>query len=299
MSFSLDPALDEYAAGDCLTCYAAGKTPKYLYVCFTGIEIGDNWIPGVDPPPPNGVHRVEWSMACDWGALEGNIGFAYRGDGDWSRLQVYDPWIEIFDSGIQPACILYFENSIVNPVGNKYYDGFAIVISTLPGNIYSESDLVKLLNIERTENLFANVYPMDHDQSAHTIFTDDYNDRISIKVAHEPVICAWSGAIVDIPEDWHLCDGTAPTPDLRDKFIESTERVLKIGTDGGSPEHKHKFTGDGHDHSLPAGTDIASGTDYSATTAQAAAKGSTGKTPSRPPYYALCYIMHVFIEPPE
>jgi len=33
------------------------------------------------------------------------------------------------------------------------------------------------------------------------------------------IICLWGGAIVDIPAGWHLCDGNAGTPDLRDKFV--------------------------------------------------------------------------------
>jgi len=33
------------------------------------------------------------------------------------------------------------------------------------------------------------------------------------------LICLWSGAIVDIPAGWLLCDGNDDTPDLRDKFI--------------------------------------------------------------------------------
>lgn len=33
------------------------------------------------------------------------------------------------------------------------------------------------------------------------------------------IIVLWSGAIVDIPSGWHLCDGTQGTPDLRDMFV--------------------------------------------------------------------------------
>lgn len=33
------------------------------------------------------------------------------------------------------------------------------------------------------------------------------------------IIVLWSGAIVDIPAGWALCDGNNNTPDLRDKFI--------------------------------------------------------------------------------
>lgn len=33
------------------------------------------------------------------------------------------------------------------------------------------------------------------------------------------MIVIWSGAIVDIPAGWALCDGNNGTPDLRNKFI--------------------------------------------------------------------------------
>ena len=33
------------------------------------------------------------------------------------------------------------------------------------------------------------------------------------------LICLWSGAIVDIPSGWSLCDGAGGRPDLRDKFL--------------------------------------------------------------------------------
>lgn len=63
------------------------------------------------------------------------------------------------------------------------------------------------------------------------------------------VIVAWSGAIMDIPQGWALCDGANGTPDLRDKFIvgarQDDEGVAKtdiMGTllqIGGSITHNH------------------------------------------------------------
>lgn len=32
-------------------------------------------------------------------------------------------------------------------------------------------------------------------------------------------ITLWHGAVIDIPPGWHLCDGTAGTVDLRNRFI--------------------------------------------------------------------------------
>lgn len=33
------------------------------------------------------------------------------------------------------------------------------------------------------------------------------------------IICLWSGAIVDIPAGWAVCDGNNGTPNLADKFV--------------------------------------------------------------------------------
>ncbi len=33
------------------------------------------------------------------------------------------------------------------------------------------------------------------------------------------MIMLWHGSVASIPSGWHLCDGTAGTIDLRDKFV--------------------------------------------------------------------------------
>ena len=62
-------------------------------------------------------------------------------------------------------------------------------------------------------------------------------------------IIMWSGAIVDIPEGWLLCDGTNGTPDLTDKFIRAVNIDNEVGvavgnnvvalTEENIPAHKH------------------------------------------------------------
>jgi hypothetical protein len=47
-------------------------------------------------------------------------------------------------------------------------------------------------------------------------------------------IIMWSGAIADIPDCWQLCDGTPPTPDLRDRFIVGAGSTYAVGATGGS-----------------------------------------------------------------
>jgi hypothetical protein len=100
------------------------------------------------------------------------------------------------------------------------------------------------------------------------------------------IVCMWSGAIVDIPGGWSLCDGSGSTPDLRNLFIVGAGDSYNVGDTGGddtvniSHTHgdgslstgsagSHNHDGDtgniaSHYHSLNAGTSIAStsGGDY-------------------------------------
>jgi len=105
------------------------------------------------------------------------------------------------------------------------------------------------------------------------------------------IILLWSGAIVDIPSGYVLCDGNNGTPDLRDKFIVGAGSSYSPDDTGGSATHTHTFTGNGHTHTLQAGTGVASGTIVSNTTDSQQASGTTDAGSSLPPYYALAYIM--------
>ena len=109
-------------------------------------------------------------------------------------------------------------------------------------------------------------------------------------------ICLWSGAEVDIPSGWHLCDGTAGTPDLRNKFIIGAGDTYAVGAEGGSDSHDHDFTGIAHGHGLVAGVNIndnAPGGNYSVATTQIAADGTVESKTELPPYYALAFIMKI------
>lgn len=45
------------------------------------------------------------------------------------------------------------------------------------------------------------------------------------------IIVIWSGAVVDIPAGWALCDGNNGTPILTDKFIVGAGGSFAPGTD--------------------------------------------------------------------
>jgi microcystin-dependent protein len=56
-------------------------------------------------------------------------------------------------------------------------------------------------------------------------------------------IILWSGAIASIPAGWNLCDGSAGTPDLRDRFVVGAGSSYAVGATGGvasnNLQHSH------------------------------------------------------------
>ena len=88
-------------------------------------------------------------------------------------------------------------------------------------------------------------------------------------------IILWSGAIVDIPAGWVLCDGSNSTPDLRDRFVQGAGDTTAAGTIGGSTSHNH---------GIRTVTYWAAQANYGAL---------SSPTATVPPYYALAYIMKV------
>lgn len=114
-------------------------------------------------------------------------------------------------------------------------------------------------------------------------------ERVLLK--WQGMIVAWSGAIVDIPDGWALCDGNNGTPDLTDKFIMGAGDTYNPGVAGGQVNHTHDFTGDGHDHLIPSGKNIVIGTGYNQRTESDPAVGTTDQASGLPPYWALAFIM--------
>lgn len=106
-------------------------------------------------------------------------------------------------------------------------------------------------------------------------------------------ICLWSGAIVDIPTGWALCDGTQGTPDLRDEFIIGAGNTYNVEDSGGTAAGSHTFTSEPHSHLMSPGGDVAGGAGRIYPTTQSTASGTTEPKDDRPPWYSLAYIMEL------
>jgi hypothetical protein len=73
------------------------------------------------------------------------------------------------------------------------------------------------------------------------------------------VILMWSGSIVSIPAGWNLCDGTAGTVNLTNRFVRSgtsigstggADTVTLTSAQSGLVAHNHGISDPGHFHSL-------------------------------------------------
>lgn len=109
------------------------------------------------------------------------------------------------------------------------------------------------------------------------------------------MILLWWGELAAIPAGWVLCDGNNGTPNLLNVVVIGAGDTYALDDSGGSVNHTHGFTGDGHQHSIPntlacpeAATEISlNGT----ITGSQVAAGTTDADGVLPPYRALYYIM--------
>ncbi|MBA7623569.1 hypothetical protein ES703_30966 [subsurface metagenome] len=160
-------------------------------------------------------------------------------------------------------------------------------------NIYK---LAALLNLEPSENLFFEAFPINR-LTCVIRFANRVTDvMVYLKLERFEMvqggIIMWHGLLAAIPPDYTLCDGTNGTPDLREKFVLGTANGIDPGGVGGSINHAHDFTGDGHTHTRRQPGDLAESTpannmelDHTFVT------GTTDPGGSLPPFYEIAYIM--------
>lgn len=117
-----------------------------------------------------------------------------------------------------------------------------------------------------------------------------FSSVLSISVG---VITSYSGGVGNIPPGWHLCDGSAGTPDLRDKFIVGAGSSFAVDAEGGSVNHSHDFTSYGHTHSLKSGAVLSAPPEFYSEFSESVLTGTSDIDSSLPPYYALAYIMYL------
>jgi len=112
-------------------------------------------------------------------------------------------------------------------------------------------------------------------------------------IAPKGLICLIATGIT-IPPGWTLCDGTNGTPDLRDKFSVGAGTTYNPDDSGGSVNHTHEATTNGHRHDVGYGSPalkFGAGFDERTSTEVDTFTSDIGNV--LPPYHALRYIMSV------
>lgn len=116
-------------------------------------------------------------------------------------------------------------------------------------NNFSGQNFDSNTNIRDLEKLYNDKHQVD-------VFFHNNKIVVSCQACNEPLkgeIKMFNGLASDIPEGWHICDGTEGTPDLTDKFIKaSTTAGQTGGAEGGEvtlesgniPSHEHSITFD-------------------------------------------------------
>jgi len=105
-------------------------------------------------------------------------------------------------------------------------------------------------------------------------------------------IYLWSGSIASIPGTFRLCDGSLGTPDLRNRFLNCAGDSYVPGNTGGTINHNHPFTGDGHFHTIPTIGPLLQNANLGRETSTELTTGTTDNQDGRPPYHSLAYIMY-------
>jgi hypothetical protein len=186
----------------------------------------------------------------------------------------------------------------------------ALVTSATDSNVFTDGYKSKVDGIENNANAY--VHPTT-DGSKHIPANGIYNEGKVLtasatagvytwesKGLPSGAIIMWGGAILDIPTDWYICDGTNGTPDLRGRFVLGAGGAYSVDDVGG--EEEHTLTIDempAHTHSqwgVNRSQEFETSQGLSAAQNSSSNTGSTGGDQphnNMPPYYAMAYIMYL------
>ena len=253
------------------------------------------------------------------------IDFSFTGGFPFSQ-NTFDFMQSSYKDAIGALATAYGDNVIVTGIddlGTSYSDGWVIISGVLMPFIGgAKQDKITTEEISDTETFnddnVRTVYYTKRAKLASLTGTaitsfkrmksvSELETIIADLQAHKVptgLISMWSGAIVDIPTGWALCDGTGGTPNLKGRFIVGYASDYApydtIGNTGGAesvilteaqmPRHRHTYVAPINNGSHPGGS---GGYDRP----NAAESGNTGYTgndeahENRPPYYTLAYII--------
>ena len=127
-------------------------------------------------------------MPCDWqyalGTWRGQY-WAGNPNATFKLWVVGDPpgSPPIFNGAAPNPCDSYFVNTFIDPVIDRYYGGYAILVYREPADCVSLSDLMDLLNMEIKAGTYAVPRPKIDDETVITVAR--HEDATNIKILYE------------------------------------------------------------------------------------------------------------------
>lgn len=304
--------VEEYTKGNDCVCFPPGMTPKYLNATISGVErcpedpcqdwklaLNGRWLLTQDLEKP-----CWWAQTIILDALPWTCRYIAAPQ---SALAVFTPGTDTFGSGFDGACRTSFSNTLVCGPDKCGFNGKGVVTINFAADVLRGASLWPSrvrLTAERIWRYTNTWYEKNIKSSGQTTFRfADDTKNLHLLCKFDPflkdvevrgMIVLWSGAVVDIPPGWHLCDGDDGTPDLRNRFVIGAGDTYNPDDAGGSSSHVHTGTTDGHFHYLPLDATITVITEPAMLDASTSITADTFTTNAKnhlPPYYALCYIM--------
>lgn len=173
---------------DCLTCFAAGKTPKYLWGSLRDVEKGNGWMP-IFPEPPNGDFMLTQHpvVPCFWSGAIGGFTITFETAGPGTLIIIWHPIAGGAFRGFSANdCVWFFSNTQDVPLGWPYFSGEVSLYFREPGSFNSLSDTRDLINMPHDLECKAEVYHLSTDQYV-AMFSrkwDNSSIRIKMDKAH-------------------------------------------------------------------------------------------------------------------
>jgi len=210
------------------------------------------------------------------------------------------------EGGSGNAFVLTAPSTFIMPKG--YFDGMLVMcragFSATGACTINVSTIGAVALVDPTGNAIGNNYIRSGDTFLAMYNAVNSHFRIIhiSRIVPYSAIVLFSGAIVDIPTGWQLCDGTSGTPDLTDQFVIGAGDTFAPDDAGGSNlTGSHVLTVDEippHSHSqvvnnvAPRSGGGVNGGSFLTTQQTGLTGGGLGHTHTMtPPYYALAYIM--------
>lgn len=174
---------------DCGACFAAGKTPEFVYARFSLVKICDPHTPPVCKVPPNDrVFKLTQDPLdhCSW--VYNQSGWIVLFHVNWgvpakSFLTLQDSIGNLYFYNVTDSCVPegYVFHNVYGACGplECAYGGLGVVTWTPQATAILEA-----LNIEKSDSLFMELRPLDNGNLVYK-FTR-IQDAINIKIKFEP-----------------------------------------------------------------------------------------------------------------